>query len=79
MKWNALLFGSLTFALIAGCGGERRNNTSGTAGSESGTMQAGAPDTSMRMGDTTGAAAGMSSDTSRTGARLRSDSAKVNR
>jgi hypothetical protein len=41
MKWTPWLFGSLTAALIAGCGGERRNDDTGTTGgaeTESGTM-----------------------------------------
>ena len=43
MKWTPWLLGSLAAALIAGCGGDRRNNgdTSGAAGTETGTMQGG--------------------------------------
>lgn len=42
MKWTPWLFGSLTAALLTvGCGGDRRNNEEGTAGTgtETGTMQ----------------------------------------
>jgi hypothetical protein len=57
MKWSPWLFGSLAAALIAGCGGDRRNNETGAAsgaGSEPGAMQGGAAtDTSMRAADTT--------------------------
>jgi hypothetical protein len=77
MKWTPWLFGSLTAVLIAGCGGDKRNNDTGTAGgagSESGTMQGGpgtATDTAMRSSDTTGtqpgATGGTSSDTARSG------------
>ena len=79
MKWTPWLFGSLTAVLIAGCGGDRRQNDTGTtggAGTESGTgtMQGGtgtATDTAMRSSDTTGtqpgASGGTSSDTARTG------------
>jgi hypothetical protein len=60
MKWTPWLFGSLTAVLIAGCGGDKRHNDTGTAGgagTESGTMQGGAgtaTDTAMRSSDTTG-------------------------
>ena len=54
MKWTPWLFGSLAAALIAGCGGDKRNDndTSGAAGTETGTMRGG---TGM-MTDTTAAA-----------------------
>jgi hypothetical protein len=86
MKRTPWLFGSLTAALIAGCGGDRRNTDTGTTGgAESGTMQGGAgtaTDTAMRSTDTTGiqpgATGGMSSDTARTGSRMHNDSAKGN-
>jgi hypothetical protein len=43
MKWTPWLLGSVTAALIAGCGGDRRNNDTGTAGgAETGTIQGGA-------------------------------------
>jgi hypothetical protein len=77
MKWTPWLFGSLTAALIAGCGGDRGNNndTAATPGAEteSGTMQGG-PATSADT--STGAATGgTTSDTARTGSRIRSDTA----
>jgi hypothetical protein len=76
MKWTPWLFGSLTAALIAGCGGDRGNNDTGAtpgAGAESGTMQGGAATTTDTS---TGAATGgATSDTARTGPRIRSDSA----
>ena len=54
-------------ALIAGCGGERRNNDNSTAGTgtETGTMQGGAAttDSAMSSSDTSGMSQGMSSDT----------------
>jgi hypothetical protein len=58
MKWTPWLFGSLTAVLIAGCGGDKRNNETGTAGgagTESGTMQGAAgtaTDTAVRGTDT---------------------------
>lgn len=61
MKWTPWLLGSFTVVLMAGCGGERRNNDTGTAGgaeTETGTMQGGtgtATDTTFRT-DTTGTA-----------------------
>jgi hypothetical protein len=77
MKWTPWLFGSLTAVLIAGCGGDRRNNDTGAAagaGTESGTMQGGAAGTATDTGmgaptDTTG----VSSDTARSGPRIHSD------
>jgi hypothetical protein len=79
MKWTPLLFGSLAAALIAGCGGDRRNNetgAAGTAGSDSATMQGGTAtpsDTAMSMGDS----AGMSSDSLRSGTRMRMDTSRT--
>jgi len=80
MKWTPWLCGSLAAALIAGCGGDRRNNdtgAAGTAGSDSATMQGGtaAPsDTAMSsMGDS----AGMSSDSLRSGSRMRMDTSRT--
>lgn len=81
MKWTPLLIGSLTAVLIAGCGRERRNNDTGTVGGAamgSDTMQGSAApapaDTGMRAMDTTsGAAGGMTSDTTRTGSRMHPD------
>ena len=67
MRCAPWLLGSLTVALIAGCGGERRNNDNSTAGTgtETGTMQGGAAttDTAMSSSDTSGMSRGMSSDT----------------
>jgi hypothetical protein len=78
--------GPLTVALIAGCGGDRRNtNDTGTAGSgtETGTMNGGVPDTAVPSGDTSAASQGMSSDTAHADAGMHgdvghSDSAKGN-
>jgi hypothetical protein len=74
MRWTPWLFGSLTAALIAGCGGDRGNNDTGaTPGAESGTMQGGATTTADTS---TGAATGgVTSDTARTGSRIRGDTA----
>ncbi len=76
MKWTPWLFGSLTAALIAGCGGNKGNNDTGAtpgAETESGTMQGGAATTTDTS---TGAATGgATSDTARTGPRIHSDSA----
>jgi hypothetical protein len=71
MKLTPWLFGSLTAALIVGCGGDRRNNDTGTAGgtgTESGTMQGGTgttTDTAMHMSDSSATGA-MGSDTAAT-------------
>ena len=67
MRCAPWLLGSLTVALIAGCGGERRNNDNSAAGTgtETGTMQGGAAttDTAMMSSDTSSMSHGMSSDT----------------
>jgi hypothetical protein len=45
MKWTPWLLGSLTAAVVIGCGGDRRNTDTGAtsgAETESGTMQGGA-------------------------------------
>ena len=67
MRCAPWLWGSLTVALIAGCGGDRRNNDNSAAGTgaETGTMQGGAAttDTAMSSSDTSGMSHGMSSDT----------------
>jgi hypothetical protein len=71
MKWTPLLLGSFAAALMAGCGGERRNNDTGAVRGTG--MEA---DTGMRATDTTSAAPGapgLSSDTARTGTRIHSD------
>jgi hypothetical protein len=52
MKWTPWLIGSLTVAVIAGCGGDRRDNDTGAA-----TVS----DTAVP--DNTGATGGLSSDT----------------
>jgi hypothetical protein len=71
MRCAPWLLGSLTVALIAGCGGDRRNNDNSAAGTgtETGTMQAGAAttDTAMSSSDTSGMSHGMSSDTAHGG------------
>ena len=63
MKWTPWLFGSLTVALIVGCGGDRRNTDTGTV-----------TDTAAMPTDTTGTqpgtSGGTSSDTARTGSRI---------
>ena len=67
MRCAPWLLGSLTVALIAGCGGDRRNNDNSAAGTgtETGTMQGGAAttDTAMSGGGTSGMSQGMRSDT----------------
>ena len=74
MKLTPLVVGFLTAGLIAGCGRDRRNNDTGTSGGGMGsdTMPSGAAptvtDTGMPAMDTT-----ISSDTARTGPRLRPD------
>jgi len=73
MKCVPWLLGSLTVALIAGCGGDRRNNDNSAAGTgtETGTMQGGAAtDTAMSSGDTSGMSQGMSSDTAHADAAM---------
>jgi hypothetical protein len=71
MKWTAWLCGFLAAAVIA-CGGDRRSdsNTTGGAGSETGTMEGG---TGTTM-DTTGAA---TTDTAHTGAHSDSAAART--
>ena len=73
MRCAPWLWGSLTVALIAGCGGDRRNNDNSAAGTgaETGTMQGGAAttDTAMSSSDTSGMTHGMSSDTAHGGMR----------
>jgi hypothetical protein len=70
MKYTTWIWAPVTLALIAGCGGERRTNDTGTtggSGTESGTMQGAAtttPDTAVPSGDTSATTQGMSSDTS---------------
>ena len=85
MKWTPWLVGSLAAALIAGCGGERRNSdtgaTSGTM-SDSSTMQSGAPgaaaDTAGMSGRSdTGMAGSMNSDSARTGSRMHKDTSST--
>jgi hypothetical protein len=77
MKCAPWLLGSLTVALIAGCGGDRRNNDNSAAGTgtETGTMQGGAAttDTAMSSGDTSGMSQGMSSDTAHADAGMHGD------
>lgn len=67
MRCAPWLLGSLTAALMVGCGGDRRNNDNSAAGigTETGTMQGGAAttDTAMSSSDTSGMSHGMSSDT----------------
>jgi len=64
-------------ALIAGCGGDRRNNDNAAAGTgtETGTMQGGAAttDTAMMSGDTSATSQGMSSDTAHADAGMHGD------
>ena len=70
------MLGPLAVALIAGCGGDRRNTDSGTAGSgsETGTMNgAAATDTAVPSGDTSAASQGMSSDTAHADAGMHGD------
>lgn len=71
MKWTPWLLGPLTAVWIAGCGGERRNETGAAAGAGADTMQPGATgavtDTGMRT-----------TDTARTGARMHTDTNKAN-
>jgi hypothetical protein len=52
MKWTPWFFGSLTVALLVGCGGDRRNTDTGATA-----------DTAAIQSDTTGATGGTSSDT----------------
>jgi hypothetical protein len=75
MRCTPWLLGPLTVALIAGCGGERRNTDTGTAGSgsETGTMQGGTVDTAVPSGDTSAASQGMSSDTAHADAGMHGD------
>jgi hypothetical protein len=77
MKCAPWLLGSLTVALIAGCGGDRRNNDNSAAGTgtETGTMQGGATttDTAMSSGDTSATSQGMSSDTAHADAGMHGD------
>ena len=76
MRCTPWLLGPLTVALIAGCGGERRNTDTGTAGSgsESGTMQGGSTvDTGVPSADTSATSQGMSSDTAHADAGMHGD------
>ena len=77
MKCAPWLWGSLTVALIAGCGGDRRNNDNSAAGTgtETGTMQGGATttDTAISSGDTSATSQGMSSDTAHADAGMHGD------
>jgi hypothetical protein len=80
MKWTPWLFGSLAAVLVAGCGGERRNDGTGTpdAGTESGTRQGGTGttvDTALPTPDTSAGTAtrGTSSDTAHGGTRIHQD------
>jgi len=74
MKCAPWLLGSLTVALIAGCGGDKRNsdNSAAGTGTETGTMQGGAAstDTAMMSGDTSATSQGMSSDTAQADAGM---------
>lgn len=78
MKWTPLFFGSLTAVALTACGGERRNNDTGTAGGaemESGTT----PDTTALppgAGDTSSATGAMSADTAPGGARMHGDTVR---
>jgi hypothetical protein len=69
MKWAPWLFGSLTALMIAGCGGERRDDTgaAGGAGTETGTMGEATDTTTPPATDTTrpGGAADTAGDTAR--------------
>ena len=86
MRCTSWLLGPLTVALIAGCGGSKRNTDTGTAGSgsETGTMNgATTTDTAIPSGDTSAASQGISSDTAHADAGMHhdmsaSDSAKGN-
>ncbi|MFL5448371.1 MAG: hypothetical protein ACJ8AP_14255 [Gemmatimonadales bacterium] len=78
MRCAPWLLGSLTVAVIAGCGGDRRNNDNSAAGgngTETGTMQGGAAtrDTAMSSSDTSGMSQGMSSDTAHADAGMHED------
>ena len=77
MKCAPWLLGSLTVALMVGCGGDRRNNDNSAAGNgtETGTMQggAGAMDTAVPSGDTSATSQGMSSDTAHADAGMHGD------
>lgn len=72
MKWSLWLFGSLTVAVIAGCGGDRRSSDTGT-GAETGTMQEGAATSDTAVPNTTGTG-GLSSDTAHADAQMHGDS-----
>src|SRR5919107_2182258 len=72
MKWTSWILGSLTVAVLAGCGGDRRNNDTGTAGSgsETGTMQGDAATTDTAVPST---GTGLSSDTAHADAEMHGD------
>jgi hypothetical protein len=78
MKWTPWLVGSLTVVVLAGCGGDRRDNDAGTAGTgtETGTMQGGAGTTDTAVPSTTGTGptGGLSSDTAHADAQMHGDS-----
>jgi len=85
MRYTSWIWAPVTLALVAGCGGERRTNDTGTtSGTESGTMQGTAttPDTAVPSGDTSATTQGMSSDTAHADAgmhgHMTSDSGKAN-
>jgi hypothetical protein len=89
MRCTPWILVPLSVALVAGCGGDKRYNDTGTAGAgtETGTMRGGAvtSDTAVPSGDTSATTQGMSSDTThadagmhRTGAAAGTDSAKAN-
>jgi hypothetical protein len=76
MKSTPWIWGTLTAAMIVGCGGDRRNTDTGAAagsGTETGTMQSGAGTTDTAVPSTGSSMNGMSSDTAHADAGMHSD------